>query len=307
MTTVVNKEQVEKEYESKQKVMPTHRDLADAKRYGYRILRFSPYAVHVKKISQKHREDSIDATQLKEMKELLEVMTTEHKYDFLVDFQYAEKMELSSNDMKFMEKSQQVSSLKHMCMIERSPLQKADALDAQIKEWKSRNPNKELVVVSEVFTDDVLGKIKVAKDNGIKKYAIKFRSFHRYKKELQSFLGALKVANMTSIVFGVFPKKWENSASMLLPALYYQADYVSAYIPNGGGPSPITYLCDDWMFKTVSKISEGLTDYEGKKREDIMKSKSNLVLFSRIDALNEANMLLSTKRLTKVLFETLFE
>jgi len=193
--------------EIKQFVMPTHRDLVDAKRKKLTLLKSSPYAVFVKKISQKNKASVLDHSQIKEVKEAISVLAEEFDYEFLVDFQFAENMRLTSKDLVFMEEAQQVGKLKHLCMIESSPSQSASDLGNQIDAWNGRNPGKEIIVVSEVYTHDFLDKVKIAKQIGIKKYGIKFRSYLRHKPNLSKVLSAIKSEGLVSLVFGVFPKK----------------------------------------------------------------------------------------------------
>ncbi len=301
-----------KEYTTtkKQYVMPTHKDLLDGKKYKLPILRFSPYAVYVKKVSSKQKDMIMHKDQIKVEQENLKKLSQEfERYDFLVDFQLKNGLALTDSDLDFIEKIQSISELKHMCMLERSPKQSAQILEQQIKEWKNRNPGKEIIVVSEIYTSDMLNKIITAKKLGINKYAIKFRSFKKYEVELSKFLQTLKSLDMFSIVFGIMPRRWKPSnATMLLPSLHYQADAVSRWIAWSGRKTPLTLLCEDWTYKDVPQASQGPIDYNGKNRLQIVTKNTSLnIVFDRIDTLNQVNfMIQNLKPLSKIQFKTLF-
>jgi hypothetical protein len=253
----------------------------------------------------------VNAKEIPSVQETIKALAHEHGYELLVDFQYAIGVSLTSNDLDFFEKVQQVSSLKKICMIEKSPIQSPADFERQLGDFIARNPSKTVVPVSEVHTKDMLLKIAAAKKKGLRHYGIKFRSYGKYKVNLSKFLATLKAAEMFSIVFGVTPRKWSlSNASMLLPPLYFEANAVSRDYPWGGGKTNLSFLCDDWIYREVDVASEGMTDYDGKTRKE-MASKTNITYNSalgRIDTLNQAGQLLSKGRLvTKVLMESLFQ
>lgn len=295
-----------------QVVMPTHKNLIESKKYGLPILKLSPYAIFVKKASSKQKDFVMAKSEIRINQDAIKEICREfNNYDFLVDFQYAENTVLTNDNLDFIEKVQQIDTLKKICMVEKSPYQTASDLDTQIKDWKKRNPNKELVVVSEVFSADMIKKISIAKANGVKRYAIKFRGYKKHAANLSKFLSNLNVANVESLVFGVFPTKWKTSeATMLLPPLYHGATAIATWIAWGGGQTPLTFLCDDWKYHLPTKATKGLASYSGKDRNQVVAGKTTVVVntaFQKIDTINQANLLLRQKKiLTKVQFKTLF-
>ena len=294
---------------SKQVIMPTHDDLVKSKKYGIPLLRFSPYAIFVKKISSKNKNKVMSHSEIKVNQDTISDFARDFKYEFLVDFQIKEGMQLTPSDMQFIEKVQQIPELKHICMLENSPQQTATDLDKQIKDWKKRNTEKELIVVSEVYTKDMADKIAIAKRNGIKKYAIKFRSFKRYRILFSKFLATLRTLEMYSIVFGIMPTKWKTTkTTMLLPAIHFKANAIARWIAWGGRKVPLTLLCKDWKYREVNRASKGLTDYSGKNRIQIATTNTQFnTALGKIDTINQVSLMIQTlKPLTKVQFESLF-
>jgi len=152
----------------------------------------------------------------------------------------------------------------------------------------------------------------VAKKNGIKVYAIKYRSPTRYKTELRRAIKNIKALEIQSLMFGVYPTKWKKTdAPMLAFALKIGVNAASTWIPWGGGYSPLVFLCDDWILREHDKASKGITDYGGNERQELVKGKKNgtyLSAFQRIDIINEASVLLQRKKLIPTeLFKTLLQ
>ena len=309
METQIKQEKEEVDL-TRQVIIPTHRDLVDSKKYKIPLLRYSPYAVFVKKIDSKNKNRLMSHNQIKSNQDIFSDFVKDFKYDFLVDFQLANGTLLTNDDMQFIEKAQQIPGLKYMCLLEQFPNQTSQELDKQIKDWKKRNPSKELIVVSEVYTRDMADKIAVAKRNGLKKYAIKFRNYRRYKSLFSKFLATIRALEMHSIVHGVNPTRWKaTNASMLLPPAYFKANAIASWIAWRGRATPLTLLCEDWIFKEVSKASQGMARYSGKNRLQIVSNNKQFNTgFKRIDTINQASMMLQKlKPLTKVQFERLLK
>jgi len=311
---MANKDESVKEKQvdlSKQVVMPTHKDLLDARKYGLTLLRLSPYAVFVKKVSSNQKTRVMNHDQIAVNRQVLSDFARDFDYEFLLDIQLAERTRLTDSDMQFIEEIQQTPELRHICMPEKSPEQSADDLEKQIEDWKERNPKKEMIVVSEVYTEEMAKKIAVAKRNGIRKYAIKFRSFKRYGATFSKFLFTLKTAGLYSIVFGVSPTKWKKTkATMLLPAIHFKANAVARWIAWGGRKAPLALLCEDWKYKEIKNASQGQTDYEGRNRIQVVSSTSTQfnTALEKIDTTNQASLMIQRlKPLEKTVFERLFQ
>jgi len=293
-----------------QVVMPTHDDLLKAKQYGFLILKFSKYAVFVRKISSKKRSMVLDKRQIPTTKNLISSYARDFSYDFLVDFQFRDGMILTKEELSYTEKVQQIPELSKMCMLEASPKQTAQELDNQIQEWKRRNPEKNIIVVSEVYTNEMANKVAIAKRNGLKEYAIKFRSYRKHQVALSKFLATLRRVGLYSLVFGVQPNRWKaTQASMLLPSLYFKCNAVSRWIAWGGRKTHLTLLCEDWKYHGMETATGGFTDYNGQNRLQLVSTnvQSNSA-FGKIDTINQANLMVwSVKALTKIQVERLFQ
>jgi len=305
-------EQYIKQNLEKSVVLPTHNDLIDARKYGLTILKFNPYAVYVKKINSKQRHLIMSNNNIESDKNLIEDLHKNFNFEFLLNLQLATGMKFSKTELQYVEEIQNTPKLKSKCMYEQTYKASKTDFESQLKDFKNRNENVEIIPVSEVFTNDVIGKIAIAKKYNIRKYAIIFRSYKTYSANLSKFLSNLRVAGIKSIVFGICPTKWnKTNASMLLPPIRFKADYISSWIAWGGRATPVTLLCDDWTFKDLDNSDEGFIVYDGKDRKQIITNKTSMTFntsFKKIDTINQANMLCrAIKPLRKVQFESLFD
>ena len=302
-----------KEFEenmNKQVLMPTHQDLINAEKYRLPIITESTMAVYVKKISSKHRANVTDKSNVPIEKDFIRSLHKRFNYDFLVDFQYKQDMVLKDSELDFMESIQQVAELKAICMNERSSTQVAAQFEQQLKDWKGRNSNREIIPVSEVQATDIIGKIAVAKKLGVKKYAIKFRSYGKYGSELDRFLQLLERSGLYSIVFGVAPTKSKKNATMLLPPLKRGARATARWIAWGGREVPMRVVCEDWKCNLLRDATAGATDYGGQNRLQLLRARGNVnfnTSFEKIDTLNQVTaMIPKLKSLTEVQFKSMF-
>ena len=294
---------------NQQIVMPTHKELIEAKKYNLPILRFGSYAVYNKKVSSKQRSKVMTLNNVKTEREILEGLHKEYKYDFLTNIQVANQTEFTNREVDFIEQIQQTPSVKQMCMREQTYQFSPAEFEDQLKRWKGNNPNKEIIPISEVYTRDYTGKIKICQKHKIKSYGVVFRSYKNHKADLSRILFEIKKAGMKNIVFEVNPKKWKSSqASMLLPAIQFKADMVASYIPWSGGLTPLTLLDDDWIFREVNEATQGLAKYGNNTRKQMVRANINYnTTFSKVDTINQANLMLRKfKPLQKVVFESLF-
>lgn len=294
-----------------QVLMPTHQDLINSGKYGIPIFTNSKTAVYVKKISEKHRAVVMAKSNIPIEKGFIKTLHQQFKYNFLIDFQFKEDMELKNSELEFMEAIQQVPELKAICMNEKSSFQSTSQFEQQLKDWKSRNPNREIVPVSDVDTTDVIGKVVIAKKYGIKKYAIKFRSYGKYASEFNKFLALLKRSGIYSIVFGVMPTKHrKTNTTMLLPSLRHGANAISRWIAWGGREVPMRVVCEDWKYALLKDATAGATDYNGINRLQVTATRNNINFnpaFEKIDTINQVTaMMPRLKLLTEVRFKSLF-
>ncbi|MBW2996287.1 hypothetical protein KY332_03230 [Candidatus Woesearchaeota archaeon] len=299
--------------QSKQTIMPTHVDLIESKKKRINLLKLSKYAVYVKKISSKKKEEILDKSQIKLNQDTIQALCEDFKnYEFLIDFQYAENTVLTDENLDFIEKVQQINELKNICMIEKSPYQTASDFESQLRDWIKRNPEKNIIPVSESHTSEKIKKIGIAKSLGIKNYGIKFRGYKRNKSNLSKFLANLKLAELQSLVFGVFPTKWKSTkATMLLPPLFFGSNFVSSWIAWGGGKTNLMLVCNDWKYRLHTKSTRGLAAYDGKDRISFL-SKSTTTAFNtafqKIDTINQVSLMLRKGiKLTKIQMKTLFK
>lgn len=310
MNQKTNIEEIEKTDMAEQVFMPTHQDLINAVKYGLPIFTSSKTAVYVKKISEKHRAIVTTKGNIPIEKGYIKSLHTQYKYDFLVDFQYKEDMELKDSELEFMEAIQQVPELKAVCMNEQSSYQTAPQFEQQLKSWKSRNSNRELVPVSEVQTTDMIGKTAIAKKHGIKRYAIKFRSYGRYEAELAKFLQVLERSGLYSIVLGVMPTKNKKNVTMLLPPLKRGAKATARWIAWGGREVPMRVVCEDWKYNLLKDATAGATNYSGLNRLQLIRTRNNIqfnTAFEKIDTINQVTaMIPRLKSMTEVQFKSLF-
>jgi len=293
-------------------VMPLQRDLHNCKKYAIPIIFRSNYAVFVRKMAVTNRNNWTSSWKIdkeviqKDCKDFL-------NFDFLVNFQYKKGITFNLNEMDYFEKVQQISELKNICMPEKNPNQTLQEFSNQLDGWITRNNRKNIIPVLEPSTNQLEEKILLIKKVGLMKCAVIFRGFQvmQDRKELSKILANLRSVGIFSFVFGINPKKWKKTdASMLYPVISFKANGVSSWIAWGGGISPMTLLCSDWVYKNLNIADDGLSNYNGKARKDFLNKKKSVdfnTSLSQIDTINQATELLRTlKPLTKVQFENLF-
>jgi len=227
-------------------VMPTHRELIKARDFNIPVIFSSPYAVFIRKIAKSqintiNNSLSIDKGVLQGLHK--DFITK----DFFVNFQYGKGVSFNDEALSYMEGIQQIPELKRLFMNEPTEHQTNQEFSTQLTEWKSRNNRKLLVPVLDPATNEMLNKISTMKKNKIKECAVIFRGFTREedKNNLNMILQNLRVAGISSIVFGIFFKKWKKTwASMFLPPLQFKANAMATYIPWGAKEiKPMELLC----------------------------------------------------------------
>ncbi len=288
----VNKTEVKQKH-----VLPTHRDLALAKQKGIPLLKYSKHAVFVKKMSQKSRVEFSTREQVTAVKETIESMCAEFDYDFILNVQYGENTVLTDEELAAVEEMQQVVQLKNIVMLEKSKTGTCAQFAQQLTQFKQRNQGKHIVVTTEPDTAESVAKIVAAKNLGITKWVVNFRSYKGTYLGLRALLRNLDEQGMETFVLGVFPRKSRTrQGSMLGIPLAYGAHNVGHQIAWGGGPSTLMLLCDDWIYREQEHATTGAHDYDGLDRSKILvgKSESFSTTFAALDALNQASKLLLT-------------
>jgi len=293
-------------------VIPLQRDLHNCKRYKIPMIFRSPYAVFIRKMASTNRINWTSSWKID--KEVIQKDCKEFdKFDFLVNFQYKKNMTFNSEEMEYFEKVQQMSELKNICIPEKDPNQTLEEFEDQLKGLISRNNRKTIIPVLEPSTHQLEEKALLIKDKGFGKCAVIFRGYERLqdRKELSKILANLRSVGIFSFVFGVNPTKWKKTkASMLYPLIYFKVNGISSWIAWRGWATPMTLLCSDWIFKSLKIADEGLSNYSGKVRKELLDKKKSIYFntaISQIDTINQATEISRTlKPLTKVQFEKLF-
>jgi hypothetical protein len=292
-------------------VLPTQRDLQDAKRYGLPLVK-SEYAVFVRKLAKNQRH--LLPSALAADTNLLKSLSAEFSdCKFLVNMQFGRGICLTKQELDYVEKLQQIPELKCSCMYEPYPGQTATEFEQQLSGWKTRNPGKQIVPVVEPSSAELSNKISFMKKQEVFMCGVIFRGFSgkRDRGHFSKTIALLKTAGIYVVVLGVYTKKWaKTNASMLLPALQLAADAVSSWIPWGGGSQMPELLCQDWVFRERALADAGLNEYFGKTRETFMSSlatEGQRIAFARVDIVNQATSLAKNfQPLAEVVFESLF-
>ena len=291
--------------------MPTHLDLVKAKQRNFPILSRSPHAVFIKKIPSTRRDEMTNSVDI-DKETIQELCRDFSNYNFFVNFQYAKGMTFNQTELDYMEAVQQIPELKHISLVERDPHQTVEEFTRQLENLMERNSRKVVLPCFEPFSYRLIEKIKVLRKKGIKRASIIYRgSSKQNRAELSIALSNLRGQNIYSLVLGINPKKnIKSKASTFLPALQFQANAISAWIPWGGGPSPVEFLCLDWLFREHSYSDEGLSNYDGLTRTEILAQSTGIefnTTLSRIDMLNQADLMARKfVQLPKTRFESLF-
>ena len=293
-------------------VMPTHRELIKARDFNIPVIFSSPYAVYIRKIAQTQRGNLVSS--LDDDKAIIEEICEEFNKDFFVNFQFAKGVNFNGDELDYMEKVQQIKKLKRICMNEKSEHQTNQEFETQLQEWKTRNNRKLLIPVLDPATNDLIKKIAIIKKNKIKECGVLFRGFTREedKENLNIILQNLRVAGISSIVFGVYYKKWKpTGASMFLPPLQFKANVIAPYYPWGGRKQDMELICSDWIYRLVPEADDGEAEYENQNRKDILESGNNNTNFNtalgQIDTIHQANLMAQGfVPLQEIEFESLF-
>ncbi|MFH0831728.1 MAG: hypothetical protein V1886_02570 [archaeon] len=295
---------------NKQVIMPTHRDLIDSRKYNLPIIPLSNHAVFVRKIASTKRA-TLASNLDTDKQAILGICKDFDLYDFLVNFQYAIGTIFNNAEMDYMEKVQQIAKLKNLCMNEKAANQTAIEFEQQLQSWKKRNSSKNTVPVIEPHTNELLRKVEVMKKEKVTKCAVIFRGHNNpfTRANLSQTLSHLRIAGIYSIVFGVFPKKDKvTRTSMFLSPMQFKANAISSWIPWGGGIVPVEFLNSDWGFRIYAQAEDGLADYNGAKRKELVRSNVTFnTALSRIDIVNQAGLMARNfVPLPEIEFERLF-
>jgi hypothetical protein len=280
-------------------VMPTHRELIRAREFGISVEFGSPYAVYIRKIASTQRADLIDS--LNDDQDAIQTVCQDFDKEFFVNFQFGKGINFNDDELSYMEGVQQIEELSRICMNEKSEHQTVQEFEAQLNGWKSRNDNKTLVPVLDPATNDLIKKIIIIKKNKLTECGVIFRGYTRDedKANLSIILQNLRAMEISSIVFGVFPRKQKVSkASMLLPVLQFKANVIAPYFPWGGGKSEMELICNDWIYRTLDEADDGAAEYAGQNRKDAIQDGGNRVTFNtafgQIDLIHQANLMAQT-------------
>jgi hypothetical protein len=293
-------------------VMPTQRELIKARDFNIPVIFSSPYAVYVRKIAQSQRNELMGCLDID--KETIQQACKDFNNDFFVNFQFGKGLNFNNTELDYMEKVQQVPKLKRICMNEKSERQTNQEFSTQLTGWKNRNNRKLLVPVLDPATNEMLEKIATIKKNKLKECGVIFRGFTKEedKENINIILQNLRVAGISSVVFGVFPRKNKTSkASMILPPLQFKANAISPYIAWGGGKQDMELICSDWIYRLVANADEGNAEYENQKRKDVLEEGNNKTKFNtafgQIDTIHQASLMAqSFMPLQEVYFKSLF-
>jgi len=293
-----------------QMVVPTHKDLISSQKYNIPFNILSEYSVFVRKISSKHRKEVVDS--LETDKRFLRYLHQKFKsYKFLVNFQYKKKTVFNDAEMEYMEKVQQISEIKEICMNEKTETQTASEFEIQIDSWIGRNKGNKIIPVLEPYAKELIEKVAIMKIRGIEKCAIIHRGTNKRSiAQLSTALQTLNNLELYAIVFGSSRKYKKTGASKLLPPFQFKANMVSSWIAWGHGEGPSELLDIDWKFREVLKSGKGLFTYPSGNRKTLFGNGKNVELntaISRIDTINQINIILKTfVPLPKIQFESLF-
>ncbi len=296
---------------TRQYIMPTHLDLVKAKQRRLSIVSRSPLAVFVQKMIAAKREELISS--LSVTKETIEELCKEFSmYDFILNLQYAKGTTFNQAELDYIEMVQQIAALKYMVMVERDPHQTVEEFNKQLDGLVERNPRKIIVPNLEPFSYRLIEKIQSMRERGIEISAVIFRGAKGDSlADLSKALSNLRGQEIFSLVVGINPRKQRsNSASMFLPALQFQANAVSLWIPWRGGLSQVEFLCSDWILRVHAEADSGLANYDGLNRAELLAESPGVdfnTTLGRVDLVNQADLLARTfTPLTKAGFESLF-
>ena len=277
-------------------VMPTQRELLNARKFNIPVIFSSPYAVYVRKIAKSQRDNLMGSLDID--KETIKQRCEDFNKDFFVNFQFGKRVNFNDIEIDYMEKVQQIPELKRICMNEKTERQTNQEFSTQLTEWKNRNHRKSLVPVLDPSTNEMLKKIATIKKNKLKECGVIFRGFTREedKENLNIILQNLRVAGISSVVFGVFPRKHRTSkTSMILPPLQFRANAISPYIAWSGRKKDMELICSDWVYRLVANADEGNAEYENQSRKEILENNNNNykfnTAFGQIDTIHQASLM----------------
>ncbi len=295
----------------KQYAMPLTRDLRNCKKYKVPAIFSSPFAVSVKKLASSVRQEWTKSLDLDKS-----IIQEEHQdysgFNILVNFQYKNKTKFKNNEMEYFELVQQISGLKNLCIPEKDFSQNSNDFSEYLKGLMKRNLRKNIIPMFEPYSEEILGKLAFIKESGITTCGIIFRGFNNEedKANISRIIANMKTIGIKVLVFGVFPSRYKKTdATMLYPALHFQAEGVSTWIAWGGREAPMRFLCNDWKMNLVESSDEGLAKYGEYKRKDFLSGKRSVTFntaLSQIDLINQATLLIETKSLLEVEFKKLF-
>lgn len=274
--------------------MPNSQELDFSKKVSFQII---PVGFVVKTFKfNKVNNSEMNSKRTGEYKDgYKEICKLNKNQDVILHIQVPERTEFSDSEIGFVDSIQDISENPYFFVYEKSFRSSGSVFKNRLLKAKKENPKKEIVPVIDVYTEYNNEKVAVMIELGIKKCVVIYRNYKKYDLEWNELMGLLETAEIYKIVVGVLPRmRRKNRASILIAPFRYGANLVAHGIPWSGGKAYITLL-DNWQYKKPNDASKGKSDYNGKSRlqvQNTLTNTSSKYLFSRIDALNEANKLL---------------
>lgn len=274
-------------------ILPNDMELSFAKKCGHSISQL-PFAVKSLKFTSKNRvlmhPSSVAAQQLG----YKTICTTFSMSKFLLHIQVPEGSTYTKSELQFIDGIQQIGDTPFFCAYESSFNDSAADFQSRIEQAIKDNSGKEIVPVIEVYTQHADDKVRIMKQLQIKKCAVIYRNYKKHELAWNELLSALYESKLFSLVLGVTPRmRRTNKASILVAPLRFGANAVAHGIPWSGGKGAVMLL-DNWIYTSPIQASSGSNIYNGLSRLQVQQNSQNNRFkyeFSRVDALNEANVL----------------
>jgi hypothetical protein len=274
-------------------VVPTDQELTFARKNRQLAgINSSPIAVKVNKFTSRNRS-TLNPVNMEQLKASYREICNLYLPDFLLHIQVPEGSKFSDDELSVIEEMQNIPETPFHCSYEKDFEGTAEELRFTLSDIIRKHGNlKEVVPVVEVYTLNNDEKVKVMRELGIKKCAIIYRNYKKYESEWSELTKLLEGAGIYIVVLGVTPRmRKKNKASVLIAPFRFGANAVAHGLPWSGGVGTVRFL-HNWIY-TVS-FQRGSTNYEGSNRDQIVQnitSDRSKYEFSRVDAINEANIL----------------
>lgn len=249
----------------------------------------------------------------KEKEDFVQFCKDNSKYeDFFFYAQVLKGTQFSPMQIKALEKIQDIPESDKRLIYQRAGNCSLDEFKTKIQDFKKNNKDKNCIPLLDLDAESVSevallkSKAQFLIDEGFEKAMVIFRGRKKHSNAWKTALPTL--SEKMKVYVAEVPVKRDNGFSAIIYCFIMNASKVFHYRhKQGGGEVTPVFLEETWELKTERNASEGIADYKGQNRKEVLKQDGRISMvypFSRWDRVVQANewckKVLNVADLTKV-------